>query len=148
MDFGLATQVINDYTFYVLLLARKKERTLCHRRLSIISTVGAALLWNMPVRNELGKRVPDLEEISSTSKAHAVWIAQNYTEVEQFRIGLSKAEREKLNHPSNLKKRVEAARGSGANCNRPSPRYRPPRRGRAFERGERPPKATARTSPA
>jgi len=61
------------------------------------------------MRAELGRRVPDLERVHNTSKAHAVWLAKNYEAVETWRATLAANQREQLNHPSVLKRRFEAA---------------------------------------
>jgi hypothetical protein len=63
------------------------------------------------VRAELGSRVPDLEDLDRASKAHAVWLAKNFIAVEAWRQTLAMNQRDKLNHPSVVKRRYEAMHG-------------------------------------
>jgi hypothetical protein len=63
------------------------------------------------IRAELGSRVPDLEELDKTSKAHATWLAKNFAAVEQWRSTLAANQRDRLNHPSVIKRRFEATHG-------------------------------------
>ena len=62
------------------------------------------------VRAELGKEGPDLETIDRTSKAHAKWLAEHFVEVNAWHQTLGSNERERLNHPTAIKRRYEAAR--------------------------------------
>jgi hypothetical protein len=64
------------------------------------------------VRAALGSRVPDLEELDKTSKSHATWLAKNLTAVENWRSTLAVNERDKLNHPSVIKRRYDATHGA------------------------------------
>jgi hypothetical protein len=62
------------------------------------------------MRAELGARVPDLSTIDGTSKAHAVWLAQNFVVVEAWRATLAENIRQQLNHPSVIRRRYDAWR--------------------------------------
>lgn len=64
------------------------------------------------IRAELGSRVPDLEELDKTSKSHATWLAKNFAAVEHWRHTLAVNERDKLNHPTTIKRRYEATHGA------------------------------------
>jgi hypothetical protein len=57
----------------------------------------------------LSSRVPDLVELDNASKAHAVWLAENIEAVGRWRATLATNERIRLNHPSVVKRRYEAA---------------------------------------
>lgn len=63
------------------------------------------------VRAELGSRVPDLDDLDKTSKSHATWLARNLAAVEEWRRTLATNERDRLNHPSVIKRRFEATHG-------------------------------------
>jgi hypothetical protein len=65
------------------------------------------------VRAELGARVPDLEELDKATKAHATWLAkpENFLRVEEWRATLATNQRDKLNHPSVIKRRFDATHG-------------------------------------
>jgi hypothetical protein len=60
------------------------------------------------MRAALGSRVPDLETINRTARAHAVWLAQNFAAVEAWRATLTPQVREHLNHPSVVRRRYDA----------------------------------------
>jgi hypothetical protein len=60
-------------------------------------------------RAELGAHVPDLESINRTTRAHAVWLAENAVAVEEWRKTLATNQREELNHPSAIRRRFDAA---------------------------------------
>jgi hypothetical protein len=75
------------------------------------------------IRAELGSRVPDLEDLDKASKAHAVWLAKNWAAVEEWRSTLAVNQRDRLNHPSVVKRRYEATHGearSAFSTNRPA----------------------------
>jgi hypothetical protein len=72
------------------------------------------------VRGELGSRVPDLDELDKASKSHAVWLAKNFTAVEDWRQTLAMNERHKLNHPSVVKRRYEATHGEARANDKPT----------------------------
>jgi hypothetical protein len=61
------------------------------------------------MRADLGSRVPDLDSINKTTRAHSVWLAQNFGAVEKWRATLATNVREMLNHPTALRRRYDAA---------------------------------------
>jgi hypothetical protein len=65
------------------------------------------------IRAELGSWVPDLDEIDKATKAHAVWLAKNLAAVEKWRETLVFNLRDRLNHPSSIKRRYELTPGFG-----------------------------------
>jgi hypothetical protein len=63
------------------------------------------------IRAELGSWVPDLDEIDKATKAHAVWLAKNFAAVEKWRETLVFNLRDRLNHPTSIKRRYELTPG-------------------------------------
>jgi hypothetical protein len=57
----------------------------------------------------LADQVHDLIELDNASKAHAVWLAENFEAVERWRQTLATNVRIRLNHPTVVKRRYEAA---------------------------------------
>jgi hypothetical protein len=71
------------------------------------------------MRAALGSRVPDLETINKTARAHAVWLAQNFAAVEAWRATLPDDARLQMNHPSVIRRRYDAAHGLASPPGRP-----------------------------
>jgi hypothetical protein len=61
------------------------------------------------VYRHLAARVPDLGDLDNASRAHSVWLAEKFEAVDRWHKTLAVNERMRLNHPSAIKRRYEAA---------------------------------------
>jgi hypothetical protein len=57
----------------------------------------------------LASRVPDLDDIDKASRAHSMWLAENFTLVDKWHSTLAQNERTRLNHPTAIRRRYDAA---------------------------------------